>query len=234
MMSVAIAVFLFASLRAVLDGFDAVAPRARRTRVVTIRSTSMIFRMPTNHVEVIQATPGVQDVDLGELVRRHLQGSQELLRPVRHRSRELPAHVPRGDHLTPEEKKAFLEDRTGCIVGDGLAKKYGWHVGDRIVLQPGIPIYGIAGLSTFTIRGIYRAGSSAVDNQSMMFHWKYADERSSSKGQVGWIVAQVADPDRAAQVSRGDRSASSPTRRTRRRPTRSRRFRRRSRTCSAT
>ena len=28
--------------------------------------------------------------------------------------------------LSPEDKQAFLEDRTGCIVGDGLAKKYAW------------------------------------------------------------------------------------------------------------
>jgi putative ABC transport system permease protein len=35
----------------------------------------------------------------------------------------------------------------------------------------------------------------------MMFHWKYADERSIVKGQVGWIVTRVADPDRAVQVA---------------------------------
>src|SRR6185369_7584470 len=52
----------------------------------------------------------------------------------------------------------------------------------------------------FTIRGIYRAGSSAVDNQSMLFHWKYADERSSPKGQVGWVVTRVNDPEQATQV----------------------------------
>src|SRR6185436_3244267 len=102
--------------------------------------------------------------------------------------------------LTPEEKAAFLADRTGCIVGDGLAKKYGWQLGDKIVLTPGIPTYGSQDYP-YTIRGIYRAGSSAVDNQSMMFHWKYADERGLVKGQVGWIVAEVSNPDRAAQVA---------------------------------
>ena len=35
----------------------------------------------------------------------------------------------------------------------------------------------------------------------MMFHWKYADERSTPQGNVGWIVAQVSDPDRAVQVA---------------------------------
>ena len=35
----------------------------------------------------------------------------------------------------------------------------------------------------------------------MLFHWKYVDERSDVKGQVGWYVAEVANPDQAAQVA---------------------------------
>ena len=58
--------------------------------------------------------------------------------------------------------------------GDGIAKKYGWHVGDKIVLQPGIPVYGNQDFP-FTIRGIYRSGSSALDNKSKKFHWNNAD-----------------------------------------------------------
>src|SRR5512143_1693838 len=61
-LSVALAVFLVASLRAVLDGFDAVSQASSATRLVTIRSTSMIFSMPINHGEIIRSTPGVDDV----------------------------------------------------------------------------------------------------------------------------------------------------------------------------
>jgi len=55
MISVAVAVFLFSALRAVLDGFDSVAAASSATRVVTIRSTSMIFSMPMTHAEAIRA-----------------------------------------------------------------------------------------------------------------------------------------------------------------------------------
>jgi putative ABC transport system permease protein len=198
-LSVAIAVFLFASLQAVLDGFDAVAAASSSTRVVTIRSTSMIFPMPASHVETIRSTPGVQEATwanwFGGIYKDPKNFFGQFAIDPESYLRMYPEVI-----LTPEDKKAFMEDRTGCIVGDGLAKKYSWSLGDRIVIQPGIPIYGSQDFA-FTIRGIYKAGSSAVDNQSMMFHWKYADERSSQKGLVGWIVAQVADPDRAAQVA---------------------------------
>ena len=199
MISVALAVFLFAALRAVLDGFDAVSAASSATRIVTIRSTSMIFSMPTTHGEAIRSTPGVRDVTwanwFGGIYKdpKNFFG-QFAIEPESY-LRIYPEVI-----ISPEEKRAFLEDRTGCLVGDGLAKKYGWQVGDRIVLQPGIPTYGSLDYP-FTIRGIYRAGSSAVDNQSMLFQWKYADERSSPKGQVGWYVAEVAHPDQAAQVA---------------------------------
>jgi putative ABC transport system permease protein len=199
MMSVAIAVFLFASLRAVLDGFDAVSAASSSTRVVTIRSTSMIFAMPASHVEAIRATRGVRDVAwanwFGGIYKDPKNFFGQFAVDPESYLRMYPEVI-----LTPEEKSAFVQDRTGCIVGDGLAKKYDWHVGDKIVLQPGIPVYGNQDFP-FTIRGIYKAGSSAVDNQSMIFHWKYADERSLIKGQVGWIVSEVADPDGAAQVA---------------------------------
>jgi putative ABC transport system permease protein len=210
MLSVAIAVFLFASLRAVLDGFDAVAAASSSTRIVTIRSTSMIFPMPSSHAEVIKSTPGVQEITwanwFGGIYKDPKNFFGQFAVEPESYLRMYPEVI-----LSPEEKKAFLEDRTGCIVGDGIAKRFEWHLGDRIVLQPGIPQYGSQDYA-FTIRGIYRAGSSAVDNQSMMFHWKYADERSTQQGLVGWYVAQVADPDKAAQVSQAidQRFANSP------------------------
>jgi putative ABC transport system permease protein len=199
MLSVAVAVFLFASLRAILDGFHAVSEASSATRVVTIRSTSMIFSMPMSHGEAIRATPGVRDVTyanwFGGIYKdpKNFFG-QFAIEPESY-LRMYPEVL-----ITPEEKTAFLSDRTGCIVGDALARKFGWKPGDQIVLQPGIPVYGTQDFP-FTIRGIYRAGSSAVDNNSMFFQWKYADERSLVKGQVGWYVSQVADPDRAVQVA---------------------------------
>jgi putative ABC transport system permease protein len=199
MMSVAIAVFLFAALQAVLDGFDAVAEASSSTRVVTIRSTSLMFYMPTSHGEIIKSTPGVRDVTwaswFGGIYKDPKNFFGQFAVDPESYLRMYPEII-----LSPDDKRAFLEDRTGCIVGDGLIKRFGWKLGDRIVLTPGIPYYGTQDY-TFTIRGVYKAGSSAVDNQSMMFHWKYADERGVVKGQVGWYVAEIADPDQAAHAA---------------------------------
>ena len=197
-MSVAIAVFLFAALRAVLDGFNAGAEAASSTRLVTIRSTSLMFQMPVSHLEQIKTTPGVRDVTwaswFGGIYKDPKNFFAQIAIDPEGYMRMYPEIL-----LTPEEKKAFLEDRTGCIIGDGLAKIYGFKVGDKITLQVGIPLYGQQDYD-FTVRAIYRSGGAAVDNQSMMFHWKYVDERSMLKGQIGWYVTEIANPDQATQV----------------------------------
>jgi putative ABC transport system permease protein len=198
-LSVAIAVFLFASLRAVLDGFSAAAEASSSTRIVTERSTSLFFSMPISHADAIRSTPGVQDVTWANWFGGVYKDpknffAQYAIEPVSY-LRMYPEIL-----LRPEEKQAFLDDRTGCIVGDGLARNYGFKIGDRITLQVGIPTYGTMDFD-FTVRGIYRSGGATVDNQSMMFHWKYADERSTPKGQAGWYISQISNPDQAAQVA---------------------------------
>jgi putative ABC transport system permease protein len=198
-LSVAIAVFLFSALRAVLDGFNAATEASSSTRVITIRSTSMIFNMPTSHVETIRAVPGVQDVTFanwfGGIYKDPKNFFANIAIDPESYLRMYPEVV-----LTPEEKAAFLEDRTGCIVGSGLIKRFDWHVGDKIVLHPGIPYYGTQDYP-FTIRGVYKSTASNVDDQTMFFHWKYVDERGAVHGQVGWVVALLNNPDAATRVS---------------------------------
>jgi len=198
-LSVAIAVFLFASLRAIVDGFNAAAEASSSTRIVTIRSTSLIFSMPTSHGETIRNTAGVRDITWANWFGGIYKDPRNFFAQFAIEPESYLRLYPE-IQLTPEERRAFLDDRTGCIVGDGLARRFGWKTGDRIVLQVGIPTYGTQDF-TFTIRGVYRVASNAVDNQSMFFQWKYADERSIVKGQVGWYVVQINDPDQAPSVA---------------------------------
>jgi putative ABC transport system permease protein len=198
-MSVAIAVFLFAALRAVLDGFQAATDASSTTRVVTIRSTSLIFPMPSSHADAIRSVPGVRDITWANWFGGIYKDPKNFFANMAIEPESYLRMYPEIG-LTPDERRAFLEDRTGCIVGEGLAKRFGWRVGDRIVLQVGIPVYGSQDFP-FTVRGVYRSGGAAVDNQSMFFHWKYADERSLEKGQIGWFISEIANPDREAQVA---------------------------------
>ena len=198
-LSVAIAVFLFASLRAVLDGFNAGAEASSSTRIVT---------HPLDVADLLDADqPRRDDPDgarrarltwanwFGGIYKDPGTSSRSSPSSLRATCGCIPEII-----LTPDERKAFLDDRTGCIVGDGLAKTYGFKVGDKIVAAGRHSDLRPAGLRLHDPRHL-RTGGAPVDNQSMLFHWKYADERSVVKGQAGWYVMQIANPDQAAQVS---------------------------------
>ncbi len=71
--------------------------------------------------------------------------------------------------LTPEERQAFLSERTACIVGRKLADQMGFEIGDKVPLQGDIFPVNLE----LTIRGIYE---SKVDNESLLFHLDYLNE----------------------------------------------------------
>ena len=198
-LSVAIAVFLFSSLRAILDGFSGAVAASSSTRVVTVRSTSLMFMMPVSHYEAIRNVDGVRDVTwaswFGGVYKDPSNFFAQFAVDPESYLRLYPEIV-----VTPEERAAFISDRTGAIVGEALARRFGFKVGDRITLRVGIPLYGREDF-TFTVRGIYRAAVQGFDDQTLLFHWKYADERSLIKGQVGWYVAELNDPSRAPAIS---------------------------------
>jgi putative ABC transport system permease protein len=111
--------------------------------------------------------------------------------------------------ISKEEQEAFKTDRTGAIVGDNLAKRFGWKVGDRIFLKG----------STFpvdvelTIRGVYSGGSDL--GTSLYFQWKYFSELLNNAGFVGTYTIRARSPEDvpriAEQVDETFRNSSYPT-----------------------
>lgn len=108
------------------------------------------------------------------------------------------------EFLLPEDqKKAWLEDRTGAVVGRTTARRYDWEIGDRIPIQ-GTIWRKKDGSSTweFTIRGIYDGAAQGTDTTQFLFHYDYFDEaRWAGEGLVGWYIIRVDDPAKAAEIA---------------------------------
>ncbi|MFT3897215.1 MAG: FtsX-like permease family protein [Thermomonas sp.] len=106
--------------------------------------------------------------------------------------------------LPPEQRKAWEADRTGAIVGEALAKKFGWKVGDTIPLQATIfPTKGSNDWS-FKLDGIFRINDEKLKGQEqvLLFHWNYFDEANDYvKGRVGWYIVQLEDAGAADRVA---------------------------------
>jgi putative ABC transport system permease protein len=107
--------------------------------------------------------------------------------------------------VPPEQKQKWLHTRTGVIVGDALAERFGWKLGDKIPLQSTIFPSRASGDNTWTfvVTGIMHGkDGNAGYGQMFLFHWKYFDENNAfGSGTVHWYVVKVADPAHADAVA---------------------------------
>jgi putative ABC transport system permease protein len=107
--------------------------------------------------------------------------------------------------VPPEQLKAFQDTRTGAIVGEALAKKHGWKIGDTIPLQATIFPRGGSNDWPLQLKAIFHVKDKknlGAENQLMM-NWKYFDESNDYiKSQVSWYTVQLADASQASRVAR--------------------------------
>src|SRR2546423_1745329 len=97
--------------------------------------------------------------------------------------------------IPKDQLDAWKKDRAGAVADAELAKKYGWKVGDRIMLQG--DIYPIQ--LELTLRGIFNA---KLPNNSLYFNEKYVEEGVPfAKGVAGFYGILVDSPQHVDQVS---------------------------------
>jgi putative ABC transport system permease protein len=94
-------------------------------------------------------------------------------------------------HISEDQKKAFLEERTACIASKGLAQKFNWHLGDRITLQGDIFPINLE----LTLRGIFE---NPRDVDVLYFSRDYFEEslplaRRGNAGTINILANSVDD-----------------------------------------
>ncbi|HEY1393478.1 MAG TPA: ABC transporter permease [Methylibium sp.] len=109
--------------------------------------------------------------------------------------------------VTEAERKAFAQTRTGALVGEKLAQRFNWKVGDRVPLQSTIfPDRQGSKNWQFDIVGILHATDKKTGgffDQMFLLNWKYFDDTTPyNQGQVGWYVTRVVDVNQADRVLR--------------------------------
>jgi putative ABC transport system permease protein len=107
--------------------------------------------------------------------------------------------------LPPDQMKAWLQTRTGAVVGRQSMNRFHWKIGDKIPIQS--PIWAQAnGNNTweFDIVGVFDAKEKTTDTTPMLFRYDYFDEArgAGAKGQVGWYTIRIKDPSKAAETAK--------------------------------
>ena len=107
--------------------------------------------------------------------------------------------------ISEAHEAAFEATRNGAVVGEALARKYGWEIGDMIPMQATIfPTNGSNDwqfklVGTFKLADEKRKGEESV----LYFRWDYFNEANDFvKDRVGWWMVTLEDPSRADAVAK--------------------------------
>ena len=104
--------------------------------------------------------------------------------------------------LPSDQRKAFVESRTGVIVGRLTAQKFGLSVGDRIALVPDIWPNKDGGAWEFEIVGVFDSSDRTVDLTALYVNDEYFEEyRTWGHGLIGLVLVGLDANARAADVS---------------------------------
>ena len=196
--SFAVALFLFGILAVVRGAFQQGVEVAGVDRLVVVNKVSFIQPLPFAHRNRLARIPGVTQVTFASWFGGVYQDERNFFPQFAIDHETYRTMFP--EFVIPDDQwQAFLTDREGCIVGEALAERFRWKMGDRISLKGTI----FAGMWEFNIRGIYRGSRPQDDTTQFWFRWDYLDERRAfQKGFVGWYTVRVASPDDAVRVVR--------------------------------
>ncbi|BCS31157.1 membrane protein [Luteitalea sp. TBR-22] len=200
-LSIFIAFLLFGALMALRVAFGMGVDLAGQDRLVMIQKVSFIQPLPLSYMNRIAATPGVSGVTHSSWFGGIYQDPKNFFAQFAVDPESWLAMYP--EYVLPDaQKQAWFADRTGAVVGRALADRFGWKVGDRVPLRGTIWRTADDAPWTFTIDGIYEAGTKGTDTTQFFFHYAYFNEtRTFGKDLTGWYVVRVADPRQSEDVA---------------------------------
>jgi putative ABC transport system permease protein len=194
--SFAVALFLFGILAVVDGAFQQGVDVAGVDRLVVLNRVSIIQPLPLAYRDRLLRIPGVTHVTFANWFGGVYQDERNFF-PQFAIDRESYRQMFTEFIVPDDQWQAFQTDKEGAIVGEALAERFKWKIGDRIPIKGTI----FAGTWEFNIRGIYRGRRVQDDTTQLWFRWDYLDERKAfGKGWVGWYTVRIANPDDAVRL----------------------------------
>jgi putative ABC transport system permease protein len=198
LLAVAVLVLAFVFVRTVVSAFFEGPANAHPDRLAVRNRISLVVPLPLADFDKIKAVPGVSKVTYsnwfgGVYIEPRNFFARFAVDPASY------FDVYDDVHIDPTDLAAFKADRTGCLIGEKLAPKYGFKKGDIIKLKGDI----YPGDWAYKVDGIF-ASTDPFINQSMLFQWKYLDSSldTNRQGYVGTYSVTVADASQGPEVAK--------------------------------
>lgn len=203
MLSIVVAFVLFGLLCAIKQGLTGGVELAGADRLVVRHKVSIIQLLPESYKARMERIPGVELAVHQTWFGGIYQDPKNFFMQSPVVPEEFMKMFPEF-LLPPEQMKAWLQTRTGAVVGRASAERFKWRIGDKVPIRS--PIWIRDHNWEFDIVGIYDGAKKGTDTTAMFFRYDYFDEmrqaRDWGKGLVGWYAIRVKEPARAAEIAR--------------------------------
>lgn len=199
-LSIAASLCLLGVLAAVYFVFYHSEPSADQAlRLVVRNRISLANPLPISYMQQIKGIPGVREVMIFQWFGGTYKDSRNTANFFARFGVEPEklAIVYPEYRLSDEERRAFLAERSACVVGRKTANRLGFKVGDKVQIVGDIfPI-----TLDLTVRGIY---DSEKDNENLLFHFDYLNEAipRARRDLVFNFVIRMERPEDAATIAK--------------------------------
>lgn len=197
----AVAVMAFGLIRTVIAAWFVGAEASAPDRLITSNAVNIIFPLPLSYKEQIAKVPGVEKVSYAHWFGAYYVDPKQFFAnfAVDHLGylELFPEFV-----LDSQSLADFRSQRNGAVIGQILADRFGWKVGDQIRLTGTI----YPGNWDLVISGIYHGRDKTTDESALILRWDYLDENlratvPSRAGYVGWYVSKISNPNDVVRIS---------------------------------
>lgn len=199
------AFLLFGVLMAIRSAFSMGVDMAGQGRLMVMDKVSIINPLPASYEGQIRQVPGVTDVTHANWFGGYYQEVRNQF-PTFATDPESWLRIYSKEFELPEDqKKAFIANRTGAVVGADTAKKFGFKVGQKIPINGTIYRRPDGGPWEFTIEGIYDSKIKGADKTNLLFNYQYLretiPEASGFRDRYNWYVFTIDNPDKAPGIA---------------------------------
>jgi putative ABC transport system permease protein len=195
--SILIAFAIFGVLASFERAFNAGQEIAAADRLVVVNRINFTQPLPIAYYNRVRAVDGVREVTHANWFGGYYQDPKNLLVAFAVEPQSYVDLFAGELDIAPEARQAFVRERTAAVVGDAMARKWGWKVGDHVPISSNIFSQKNGARSwDFTIVGLATAKKPQIDTNFMIFQYEYFDEtRSFSKDMIGWMILRTASPE---------------------------------------
>lgn len=203
LLSVITAFMLFGMLDAVRVAFNSGGSVDGANRLVVASRLSITQTLPVNLRDRIAAVPGVRDATYAMWFGGIYRDPKNFF--ANYSVAPNFFDVYRNYQIPADQLAAFKATRSGAVVGEALAKEFGWKIGDTIPLQA--TIFPRSGSNDWPLQlvGIFRARDRSTANneeRQLMMNWSYFDESNDYiKSKVSWFTVALDNPAHASRVA---------------------------------